>query len=227
MTPLFNRVCEDWNNVLRSRVPLCDTALIQYVLSAASSAAGGEIRESLINHSLLSNFTRRKRRQKKLKELHELRCRDQLTSKSFTDSMSWTSSVEVIQDDFRAPNNYSHFNGQATASLQNAPNKNFAGDGGHNIGPNQNMHLPAVQPGQPENQQPNLEEQLRTVADLMLQRVDGGQVAQNELVQDALQEYENKVGLANGNAHNNGAINEARLHLLEVSNAVTQEVFND
>ena len=41
-----------------------------------------------------------------------------------------------------------------------------------------------------------------------------------------LQEYENEVGLANGNANNNGAI-EARLHLLEVSNAVTQEVFND
>ena len=225
VTPLFDRVCVDWNNVLRSRVPLNDKSLRQYVCSAESSAAGGEIRDSLINHSLLSNYTRRKRRQKKLKQLQELRCREQLTSNSFTDNMSWTSSVEVIQDDFRASNDFSHFNGQLTNPLQNAPNENFDGDGGQNIGPNQNLHQPPQQPGQPGNQQ-NLNDQLRTLADLMLERVDGGAVAHHELVQDALHEYNNEVGLAGGNA-NDGALNEARHHLHEVSSAVTQELLND
>ena len=60
----------------------------------------------------------------------------------------------------------------------------------------------------------------------MLERVDGGAVAHHELVQDALHEYDNEVGLAGGNA-NDGALNEARHHLHEVSSAVTQELLND
>ena len=56
--------------------------------------------------------------------------------------------------------------------------------------------------------------------------MDGGSVAHNGLVQDAQQKYDNEVGLTEGKG-NNGALHEARMHLLEVSNAVTQEVLND
>ena len=69
------------------------------------------------------------------------------------------------------------------------------------------------------------------MAELLLQRVDDGTIAHNELVQDALQEYQAEVGLAQGDANGgenaNGSINEARLHLLEVQNSVTQDVLNE
>ena len=69
------------------------------------------------------------------------------------------------------------------------------------------------------------------MAELLLQRVDDGTIAHNELVQDALAEYQAEVGLAQGDADGgenvNGAINEARLHLLEVQNSATQEVFTE
>ena len=231
--PIFARVCEDWNKVLRMRAPLCDSTFKQFVLSADSSATGGGIRESLINNKLLSKYSKWKRRKNKLKDLHENRCREH-SSNTNTDSMSLTSSeLEVVHDDFLELGDYSHLNGHSTDPLQNPWRPvNFDDAGGQPAnGPNQQVRQPAEQPVQPENQQGNLEQQLRAVAEALLQRVDDGTIAHNELVQDAQAEYQHEVGLAQGGADGgenvNGAINEARLHLLEVQNSATQETFSE
>ena len=130
VTPIFARVYEDWNKVLRMRAPLCDSTFKQFVLSADSSAAGGGIRESLINNRLLSNYSKQKRRKNKLKDLHEKWCREH-SSNTNTDSMSLTSSeLEVVHDDFLELGDYSHLNGHSTDPLQNPHNVNFADGGG-------------------------------------------------------------------------------------------------
>ena len=231
--PIFARVCEDWNKVLRMRAPLCDSTFRQFVLSADSSATGGGIRDRLIANKLLSKYTRWKRRKNKLQNLHENRCREH-SSNTNTDSMSMTSSeLEVVHDDYLELGDYSHLNGHSTDPLQNPWRPvNFDDAGGQPAnGPNQQVRHPAEQPVQPENQQGNLEQQLRAVAEALLQRVDDGTIAHNELVQDAQAEYQHEVGLAQGGADGgenvNGAINEARLHLLEVQNSATQETFSE
>ena len=107
--------------------------------------------------------------------------------------MSLTSSeLEVVHDDFLELGDYSHLNGHSTDPLQNPWRPvNFDDAGGQPAnGPNQQVRQPAEQPVQPENQQGNLEQQLRAVAEAMLQRVDDGTIAHNELVQDAQAEYQ-------------------------------------